>query len=1175
MFLKSLSMKGFKSFADPTVLEFEPGITVVVGPNGSGKSNVVDAVTWVLGAQGPRSLRSAKMEDVIFAGTSSRPALGRAEVSLTIDNASGKLPIDLAEVTITRTLFRSGDSEYAINGAPCRLLDVQELLSDSGVGRQQHMIIGQGQLDTVLNARPEDRRAIIEEAAGVLKHRRRRERAERRLAGTAENLERLGDLVREVRRQIRPLERQAAAARSHDTVATELLTIRRYLAGTELAELASRRTAAARSLTICREEERELHAALEVLDAEASTTSAELSSHREEDLARALGRVQGLVERARGTSGVLRERGRAVMAALDAAADVDVVSTLEAEAAHLAAEIALAADETAADPAQADLLAEAGVLDDEEAALRDRWREVLGDDLPEDALAKVRARTEPLARAVAREQQDMTALDARLAGLGQRHAAAAVKADLLDNESAALEVTTARLEAEVAACRVALDGASGRAEAAERTADGSDQARHRSAARAEALERALRDLQGAGGRELLRGVDGVVGSLLDLVEIDEGWEAAFEAAAGAGVAAVVVDGRQSAHQALATLRERGVTGAVLAPRPGTGAGSGGANGAKGTAFAPSAPLDLPQGSGAQSVRRHVRARHGEAVAESVLDALIGHAVRVDGWEEAIDLSLERGDLIVVTPEGDRFAATGWRVRSSTNVVTAAAVEDAQERATAAAAAADAARLELARCRTALSEARDALARAERALDRHLSARATAASDTQRTTEERRRLDEELSAARQARVEAGDRLTAVQAERDRLAQSVPRIEEAAAAWRELAARRQAVRARHQELEVRVAGLAERRRVLSERQAEVERRLLGHAEERATAASRRQRLEAEGAALTRLEAVVEVEHARLEGIFDTLRGDYQEQVDAVRAGGARLEQLRQDRHTTEQRLDAVRTRTRALDLESNEVALRSETLHEHIGRELGTVPEDLVGLPIPEVPDGTSMAAHAAELERKLAALGPVNPLALEELSSLEERHKELEIQVDDVRGARRELHEVVRTLDHEIMTSFAAAAADVNEHFSTLVALLFPGGTGRMVLTDPEDLLNTGVEIEVRPAGRNVRRVSLLSGGERSMAALAFLFAVFRSRPSPFYLMDEVEAALDDVNLHRFLGLVREFRHEAQLLIVSHQKRTMETGDALYGVTMAPGGSSQVVSQKVERHMERQTESEPA
>ncbi len=360
----------------------------------------------------------------------------------------------------------------------------------------------------------------------------------------------------------------------------------------------------------------------------------------------------------------------------------------------------------------------------------------------------------------------------------------------------------------------------------------------------------------------------------------------------------------------------------------------------------------------------------------------------------------------------------------------------------------------------------------------------------------------------------------------------------------------------------AGLAERRRVLAERHAEVERRLQGHAEERATAEARRRRLEDEGTALRRLEAVVEREHARLDAVFEDLRRDYRDQVDAVRAGGERLEQLRQDRHTTEQRLDGVRTRTRTLDLEMNEVDLRAEALRDHIQRDLGARTEQLVGLPEPSVPEDTTLVQHAEELERKLVALGPVNPLALEELSALEERHRELEAQVDDVRGARRELHEVVRTLDDEIMTSFAAAAADVNEHFSTLVAMLFPGGTGRLVLVDPDDLLNTGVEIEVRPAGRNVRRVSLLSGGERSMAALAFLFAVFRSRPSPFYLMDEVEAALDDVNLTRFLALVREFRDEAQLLIVSHQKRTMETGDALYGVTMAPGGSSQVVSQKV-------------
>ena len=1152
MFLKSLSVKGFKSFADPTVLEFEPGITVVVGPNGSGKSNVVDAVTWVLGAQGPRSLRSVKMEDVIFAGTSSRPQLGRAEVSLTVDNSSGKLPIDLAEVTITRTLFRSGDSEYAINGAPCRLLDIQELLGDSGVGRQQHMIIGQGQLDTVLNARPEDRRAIIEEAAGVLKHRRRRERADRRLAATAENLERLGDLVREVRRQIRPLERQAAAARSHDAVASELLEVRRYLAGAEMAELGARRATAALGLTVCRDEERELHQALDDLDAEASSTTAELSSRREEDLAEALGRVQGLVERARGLSGLLRERGRSVAAALDAAADVDVVSTLESEAARLASELA-AADaeaETSGGAEQAELAAVLAALDVEQAELAARWDAVLDGDPPDQAAARLRDRAELMARTGAREQQDVEALEGRLAALEERNAATAVRADLQQATAVDLETATPGLEADLADRTAELEEAAGAAEAAQRAADEAEEGRHRTAARAEALERALAEMSGSGGRELLRELDGVVGSLVDLVEIDEGWDAAFEAAAGAGVATVVVDGPRSAQRALTALRERGVTGAVLAPRAGR-------------AVAVSDPdRDLPPGTSAEPVRRHVRARHGGAAAESVLDALVGRALRVDGWEEAIDLSLAHDDLVVVTPDGDRFAATGWRVRSGAAVVTAAAVEEAGRRAAEAAAASELARAGLAERRLALARGRDARAAAERALDRHLAALDAGRADVQRAVAESGRMAVELDEARAQLEAARGRQAQVAADARQLAASSAQVDEAAAAWHEVESRRDALAGRARELDVRAAGLSERRRVLSERHAEVERRLLGHAEERATAAARRGRLEDEGTALRRLEAVVVGEHGRLDAVFEDLRRDYRDQVDAVRAGGERLEQLRQDRHTAEQRLDVVRTRTRTLDLEMNEVDLRAEALREHIHRDLGATPEQLVGLPEPGAPDDTTLTQHAEELERKLVALGPVNPLALDELSALEERHRELEAQVDDVRGARRELHEVVRTLDDEIMTSFAAAAADVNEHFSALVAMLFPGGTGRLVLMSPDDLLNTGVEIEVRPAGRNVRRVSLLSGGERSMAALAFLFAVFRSRPSPFYLMDEVEAALDDVNLTRFLALVREFRDEAQLVIVSHQKRTMETADALYGVTMAPGGSSQVVSQKV-------------
>ncbi|HEY5245261.1 MAG TPA: AAA family ATPase, partial [Acidimicrobiales bacterium] len=484
MFLKSLSMKGFKSFADPTVLEFEPGITVVVGPNGSGKSNVVDAVTWVLGAQGPRSLRSAKMEDVIFAGTNSRPALGRAEVSLTIDNGSGKLPVDMAEVTITRTLFRSGDSEYAINGTACRLLDIQELLSDSGVGRQQHMIIGQGQLDAVLNARPEDRRGIIEEAAGVLKHRRRRERAERRLAATQENLERLGDLVREVRRQIRPLERQAAAARSHAAMADELRTIRRYLAGQELRELGTRRQTAAVGLTALAAEETELQRAVVALDEAAAATAAELSSRREEDLASALGRVQGLVERTRGTAGVLRERSRSLAAALDAAADVDVVSTLEAEGARLADELAEATGEaTALEPERDTLDRTASALADDERLHAEAWGDGAEQQAAADALSAARGRIELRRRALDQDRRNLDGLDRRIATVDERIAALDRSAADLATTATELEAEAVRLGGEAETADAAQQDAVRRAETAERTAHAAEQQRHRTAAR--------------------------------------------------------------------------------------------------------------------------------------------------------------------------------------------------------------------------------------------------------------------------------------------------------------------------------------------------------------------------------------------------------------------------------------------------------------------------------------------------------------------------------------------------------------------------------------------------------------------------------------------------------------------------------------------------------------------
>ncbi len=672
MFLKSLSLKGFKSFADPAVLEFEPGVTVVVGPNGSGKSNVVDAVAWVLGAQGPRTVRSAKMEDVIFMGTANRPALGRAEVSLTIDNSSGKLSADLAEVTITRTLFRSGDSEYSINGTPCRLLDIQELLSDTGVGRQQHVIISQGHLDAILEARPEDRRSVIEEAAGVLKYRRRRERAERRLSSTEENLERLFDLVREVKRQIRPLERQAAAARSYTGLADELRAVRLHVAGVELGALDRQRAVCLRVQEEQGAKESRLLDALGALDADSERTADELSAERESDLTAALGRTEGMVERARGLSGVLRERQRSLARALDAAADADVVSTLEAEGARLADELA-AADQEADDlaPEQDGLLAaEAAAAAELQAHLAARGD---GSELrrAEESVTVARGQLASLEHALERDRRTLDQLIARQAAAERRSAVLEGEDHELGERLAETEQGRHQLQAARAETEAAHVAATRRLEVAEEALRQAEQEHARSQARADALERALDEARGAAGAELLAGVDGVVGTLLDLVEVDGGWEEAFEAAAGASLAAVVVSGSEPARAALSRLRQGGATGAVLA-----------LTGAAGSRRVELAGPATPEGT--ESVRDHVRPRSGGREfpgLDAVLDTLLhGSCCARRGWSEAIDLALARPDLVVVTRDGDRFSPTGWRVRAGGGVVTAVVVDEARERA---------------------------------------------------------------------------------------------------------------------------------------------------------------------------------------------------------------------------------------------------------------------------------------------------------------------------------------------------------------------------------------------------------------------------------------------------------------------------------------------------------------
>jgi chromosome segregation protein len=1160
VFLKSLTLKGFKSFADTTTLEFEPGITVVVGPNGSGKSNIVDAVAWVLGAQGPRSLRSTKMEDVIFAGSAKRPALGRAEVSLTIDNSSHILPIGFSEVTITRTLFRSsGESEYAINGVPCRLLDVQELLSDSGVGRQQHVIVSQGQLDAVLNARPEDRRLIIEEAAGVLKFRRRREKAQRRLDATEGNLLRLQDLLREVRRQLKPLERQADAARRHDSLADELRALRLHLAGREIGGLQARLGRATAERAELATASTELRAALARLDTDVLMAEEGMGRPGADDLGDALVRFESLRERARGLAAVLAERRRSATAEMQSTVDQGLVASLDAEAAGLSGTLQEVDVEAGLLAPRLHELADAEtVMAAERAAFEADWGTGPLASMtlrPSSQAAEARGELSALRTGVEQGRGEVARVEARVEALGDTATrlaadAEALRAELLETDRAERPLAAAheRAEAARAVAETALDHAYV-------TAREAQSERHTWAARAEALALALDEARSRAGAERLADIDGVVGTLLDVVEVDEGWQAAFEAAAGEAIAAVVVDGVASARQALAELRRSGLGGSVLALDAAAVPGS----------------LELAASLGGEPVRDHVRSRLPSL--ERLLDSLLATAVAVPSWEAALDLAMAHPVLVAVTRDGDRFSATGWRTGTGRVGATGAALEEARAQAEAAGGAADRAQADVTAAERSLAAARAAEAEVAAQLDGFDSRRVTASTALERVEGERRHVLAEAEALAAHAAEAARRLEREEGRVAELNAALPGLEadEAAGAQRldalsitrsRLDERATALAALRTDLEVRMAGLEERKGLAARRLADIETRLHRSQDERHDAAARRERIERLVTAVDRLAQLVEARRSTVDASLGRLREQRRIEAERARAAGERLEQLRRQRTAAERQLAEVLERAQRAELEEAEARLRLETSVEGVRRDLDTEPEAAMSAELPQLPAGTSAPNRVRELERELRLMGPVNPLALEEFEALSERNQFLEGQLEDVKSSRRELAKVIRAIDAEIVQVFSAAYVDVADNFAKLFATLFPGGTGRLSLTDPDDLLETGIEVDARPSGKNVRKLSLLSGGERSLTALAFLFAVFRSRPSPFYLLDEVEAALDDVNLHRFLDLIHEFREEAQLLIVSHQKRTMEAGDCLYGVTMQPGASSKIISERV-------------
>ena len=1182
MYLKSLTLKGFKSFASSTTLQLEPGITCIVGPNGSGKSNVVDALAWVMGEQGAKSLRGGKMEDVIFAGTSGRPPLGRAEVQLTIDNSDGALPIEYAEVTISRTMFRNGGSEYAINGTPCRLLDVQELLSDSGIGREMHVIVGQGQLDSILHATPEDRRGFIEEAAGVLKHRKRKEKALRKLESTDGNLTRLSDLLSEIRRQLKPLGRQAEVARRAQTVQADLRDARARLMADDLA---SARTALQQELA----DESVLVAKRAEVEAEIAATreaEAALEAALREDLP-ALSRAQetwfslsGLRERLRGTASLAAERVRNAQQVADerppSGRDPE---ELEAEAERVQAE------ETA-------IVAE---VEQNRAALEEAVTARQG---AEQRFGDEERRIAGLQRAAADRREGLARLHGQVNGLRSRAAAAEDEvARLAEGRAEALaraekaQHSFTALETRVAGLDAGEEGLDAEHEAAsslladieDRLAKVREEARtaerERGAliARKEALEIGLNRKDGAGA--LLAATDsvsGLLGSVAALLSVRTGYEAAVAAALGSAADAVAVRDLDAAITAIGHLKtdDLGRAGLLLGgagvddtPWPGLPAG------AVYAMDVVECPDDL----------------------RPALSRLLFKTAVVDDLDGARALVADAPDVTAVTLDGDLLGthfASGGSSSQPSLIEVQAAVDEAGE-------ALARASHELERLTFSLStletEREDAARRVDVALAKlHESDAALAAvaeelgqygAQARSAKAEAARLEQAIATARESHA---SHLAGLAELEERLAQAESSDdEEPDTDERErLAEEARAARAREMEARLALRTAEERARALHGRADGLRNAARGEREARARAIARREQLLREGrvadavgrgvaVVLERLEESVELAAIQRTGIERGRAGREQQLVAArerLRALGTTLDELvnsvhRDEMARTEQRMRIEQLEERALE----ELGLDADSLVAEYG------PDQLVP-PVPSTPDGEvaegeeppeptpydrdEQVKRLRSAERALAQLGRINPLALEEFSALEERHKFLTEQLEDLKRTRRDLMDIVREVDERVEQVFTEAYADVTKAFDATFARLFPGGEGRLVLTNPDDMLTTGIEVEARPPGKKVKRLSLLSGGERSLVAVAFLVALFKARPSPFYILDEVEAALDDTNLGRLLEIYEELRESSQLLVITHQKRTMEVGDALYGVSMRGDGVTTVISQRL-------------
>ncbi len=1178
-----MELVGFKSFADKTELEFVQGITAVVGPNGSGKSNISDGIRWVLGEQSAKSLRGGKMEDIIFAGSDTRKAVNYGEVSLTLDNSDEELPLDFSEVTVTRRVHRSGDSEYFINKQPCRLKDITELFMDTGIGKEAYSIIGQGRIEEILSTKSEDRRGIFEEASGIVKYKTRKKEAEKKLEETEQNLLRIHDLVSELEDQIEPLREQSEKAARYKQLKEELKRDEISMYVFQIEQLHRSWTEANEKLAGLREEQLALSGVV-------SQHDARLEKHRlearrlEEELDRlqeTLLRLSEELEKCEGYGEVLKERKTNLTH--NRSQLMQTIELQEKRIAEKESEYASLKQKYDAIAKQLERL-QAKLKDEEDKLLgvsggtsgetEERIRGELLETLNKLAQARNEIRyaqqqTESLARRLDRLEEEGARWTEQRDKVAQRKQETAGRLEQLVGEIASLREQYAETDKKVKSKQALLDEALLAIRKWEQKLDAL-------VSRRDTMREMQNDYDGfmQGVKEVLKarnkegGLRGIRGAVAELIQVPAQMETAIETALGGALQHIVVDSEAHGREAIAYLKRRQLGRATFLP------------------------LDVIRGrSIPESEKKAIQGENGfvgiavdlvrcDSEFQHVVSSLLGNVIVAETLEQANRLAARcQYRYRVVTLDGDIVNPGGSMTGGSLHKKNASLlgrqrqideldreIADSGDRLAQLKEKAEKVKAEIADGVSALEQLRQT-GEQKRIEEQQLRAELNQLENEARNAleqlslynQERESLEAERRQYEERKKAAEQASSALEAEEARLQQA---LRDAELHRKASESAKEELQTQLTELKVQAASVAQEKQSL---QVQLDRFMSDKTEMERELESNRQtlrRLEHDIEATER-ESVKQIEDLNH---YKIKKQECAEQIEFKRSERAEwLRRLESEENETkeqrlmlkqvEERLHQTEVRANRLDVELDSLLKKLADDYEisyELAKERYPVPEDILGT-----------QNKVRELKRQISALGDVNLGAIEEYNRVSERYQFLSEQKKDLIEAKATLYQVIREMDEEMSRRFRATFEAIRVQFVEVFAKLFGGGRADLVLSEPDNVLGTGIDIVAQPPGKKLQNLQLLSGGERALTAIALLFAILRVKPVPFCVLDEVEAALDEANVARFAQYLREFSQQTQFIVVTHRKGTMEEADVLYGVTMEEDGVSKLVSVRLE------------